>query len=123
MTKLWMTSLFSVALMMPAWTQETPAPPTTPDEEELTPEKVMQLLSEAQRLMLKSEELLHNSSRGKALETEKDLLEKLKELEKEEPGLLSVEIMKKVKKLMDQAQKKQKSSLEKITEIIKKTRA
>lgn len=115
----WLTMLLVVAL--PVGAQDAPVPQGG-DEDELTPEQAMKLLRDAQELMVKSEELLHDSSRGKALETEKDLLKKLEELQKEDPTLLQAEILAKVKKLMERAQKKQEKSLEKLAEIIKKAK-
>jgi hypothetical protein len=83
----------AVALAASAWAQDVPKPekeaPKAPgapgeDEEDLTPEKALALLKDAQGLMVKSEDLLHGSSQGRALETQKDILDKLKDLLKDE---------------------------------------
>ena len=90
-----------------------------PDDDELTPEGAMELLKSAHELMEKAEELLNDSSRGKALETEKDLLAKLEKLE---PALAQKHILEKVGKMIEKAHKREKDAIDKINELIKKAR-
>ena len=90
------------------------------DDDAFSPQEAMEMLKEAQDLMTTAEELLNDSSRGKALETEKDLLAKLdKILDSEKSDL----IMKKVEKMMDKTLEKQKGAIDKLAEIIKRARA
>ena len=95
------------------------------DDDELTPEEAMRLMKEAQVLMMTAEELLHDSSRGKALETEAEIMKKLQELLKDEkdPAALQKQILKKIGRLMKKVQQKQEGVLGKLTEIIRKARA
>src|SRR5688572_1672836 len=120
---------FLFAIAAPAYAQEDKqepkeAPPgaEAPEEDELTPAQAMELLADAQRLMGKSEELLNDSSRGKALETEKALMERLERELKDEPGALQKRILEKVGKLVEKAEKKEKDAVDKLAEIIKKAK-
>jgi hypothetical protein len=72
--------------------------------------------------MGKAEELLNDSSRGKALETEKQLMERLERELKDEPGALQKRILEKVGKLVEKAEKKEKDAADKLAEIIKKAK-
>ena len=104
---------------------DKPAPPPqdqAPEEDELTPAQAMELLEDAHRMMGKAEELLNDSSRGKAIETEKALLERLERELKDEPGALQKRILEKVGKLVEKAEKKEKDAVEKLNEIIKKAK-
>ncbi|MBI4563601.1 MAG: hypothetical protein HY716_02780 [Planctomycetes bacterium] len=94
----------------------------TPDEEDdgLTPADAMELLGEAHDLMGAAEELLNDSSRGKALETEKDLLKKL---EKEDPEFVQKQILEKIGRLVQKAEEKEKGVVDKLNEILKNLRA
>jgi len=101
------------------------APPGTEpqeEEDELTPAQAMELLEDAHRMMGKAEELLNDSSRGKAIETEKALMERLQRELKDEPGALQKRILEKVGKLVEKAEKKEKDAAEKLNEIIKKAK-
>lgn len=103
--------------------KEAPPPQEqAPEEDELTPAQAMELLEDAHRMMGKAEELLNDSSRGKALETEKELLARLERELKDEPGALQKRILEKVGKLVEKAEKKEKDAIEKINEIIKKAK-
>jgi hypothetical protein len=117
--------LFAIAVPF-AYAQEgeKEAPPGTeePQEDELTPAQAMELLEDAHRMMGKAEELLNDSSRGKALETEKALLERLQRELKDEPGTLQKRILEKVGKLVEKAEKKEKDAIEKLNEIIKRAK-
>jgi hypothetical protein len=92
------------------------------DEDELTPAQAMELLEDAHRMMGKAEELLNDSSRGKALETEKALMERLQRELKDEPDAMQQRILAKVGKLVEKAEKKEKDAAEKLNEIIKKAK-
>lgn len=129
MKRWWMVAALILAVGVPAWAQggDEPFRPGQENEEDedLTPEKAMELLKESQDLMLKAEEMLNDSSRGKALETEQKLLKKLEELLKDEkdPSLARKKILEKIDKLMDKAQKRQQGAVDKLSEIIRKARA
>jgi hypothetical protein len=102
--------------------KEAPGGEPQEEEDELTPAKAMELLEDAHRMMGKAEELLNDSSRGKALETEKALLERLQRELKDEPDALQKRILEKVGKLVEKAEKKEKDAAEKLNEIIKKAK-
>ena len=94
------------------------------DDDELAPGDALETLKEIQAIMEKAEELLHDSSRGKALETEEELMKKLKDaLKDEDPKILQKKIAEKIKKLMEKAQKEQERALDKLRELIKKAKA
>ena len=103
---------------------EKEAPPGAEEgeEDELTPAQAMELLEDAHRMMGKAEELLNDSSRGKALETEKALMERLQRELKDEPDAMQQRILAKVGKLVEKAEKKEKDAAEKLNEIIKKAK-
>src|SRR5688572_26581970 len=114
--------LFAAAVPF-AYAQEgEQEPPEAPEEDELTPAQAMELLADAHRMMGKSEELLNDSSRGKALETEKALMERLERELKDEPGEMQKRILEKVGKLVEKAEKKEKDAVDKLAEIIKKAK-
>src|SRR5689334_14891609 len=72
-------------------------PPANPKEEaELSIEEAMKMLKEVGKLMETAEDLLNDASRGKALETEKELMEKIDKLLKEDPKENPAEAQKKV---------------------------
>lgn len=117
-----------------AWAQEKPPAPKQDkhghdeppeDEDELTPEKALAMLKEVNGLMTKSEELLHDSSKGKALATEAEIAKKLKELLKEEPNPenLQKQIVEKIAKLMQKSEGSQKDAIERMAEIIRKAKS
>jgi outer membrane biosynthesis protein TonB len=110
-------SALILGLASAAWAQEEE------DEDQLTPEQAMEMLKDIRGLMEKSEDLLHDSSRGKALETEKELLEKLEREFKNEPEALQKQILEKVKKLTERSEKKQKDAIDKMQELLKKARS
>src|SRR4026208_1406145 len=70
----------------------------------------------------RAEEPLNDSSRGKAIETEKALIERLERELKDEPGALQKRILEKGRKRAEKAEKKEKDAAEKLGEIIKKAK-
>jgi hypothetical protein len=93
------------------------------DEDQLTPEQAMEMLKDIQGMMTKAEELLNDSSRGKALETEEELIKKLQNELKDDPSAPTKQILEKVKKLNERTEKKQKDAIEKLAELIKKAKS
>jgi hypothetical protein len=118
MRQIAMSMAFLAVAGTSAWAQDPPAP----DEEDdgLTPAQAMELLNEAKELMGKAEELLGDSSRGKALETEKDLIEKLNKLD---PALAQKAILEKIGKLVEKAEKRESDVIGKLDEIIRKAKS
>ncbi|HXG59834.1 MAG TPA: hypothetical protein VNO22_00535 [Planctomycetota bacterium] len=116
------------ALAGPAYAQEgPPAPRKAPaEDEELTPERAMEMLRETHQLMQLAEELLNGSAQGKALETEEALLARLKELLKEEPpagaGDAQKKAIQKIERLMQKSEGSQQGALERLAEIIRKAK-
>lgn len=102
-------------LASPTWAQDG-------DEDQLTPGQAMETLKDIHGLMRKAEELLNDSSRGKALETEEELLKRLRDEFKDEPEALQKQVLEKVKKLMERSEKKQKDAIDRMVELIKKAR-
>lgn len=99
-------------------------PPKEGEEEELTPQKAIQILREVQSLMQKSEDLLENSSRGKDLLTDeqvmKIILKELEEMKDPNPAEIQKKVVEKLKKLMEKSSGKQKEAADKMTELVKK---
>ena len=126
--KTWM-AVMGLALAAPAWAQEgqPPKPEAPPgkqeEDEDLTPEKALELLKETRDLMAKAEELLNESSRGKAVETEKAIVERINELLKDEPEAAQKKVLEKIERLMSKSQGKQKGAMEKIDEILRKAKS
>ena len=121
--KVWL-AIAALALSSPAWAQEGQPPPGKPEEQEdLTPEKALQLLKETRDLMAKAEDLLNESSRGKAIETEKGIVERINELLKDEPEAAQKKALEKIERLMSKSQGSQKGAIDKIDEIIKKAKS
>ncbi len=122
--KTWL-AVMGLALAAPAWAQEGQPPPGKQEEEEedLTPEKAIQLLKETRDLMAKAEELLNESSRGKAVETEKAIVERINELLKDDPEAAQKKALEKIERLMSKSQGSQKSAIDKIEEIIRKAKS
>ncbi len=91
------------------------------DEDQMTPEQAMEMLKDIQGMMSKAEELLNDGSRGKALETEEELMRRLEQ----ELGATEAQkkILEKVKKLTERSEKKQKDAVDKLAEVIKKAKA
>jgi len=115
--KMWIAAAF-LLLGGPAFAQDAPKK----DETELSPEQALDLLKEVQGLMAKSEELLHNSSQGRAVETEADLLQRVNELLKDEPAASQKKVLQKIGKLMEKSEGKQKDAVERIAEVIRRVK-
>jgi hypothetical protein len=111
------TSVLAVSLLA----QEKPAPKD--DHEDLTPEKALEMLKEVQGLMTKSEDLLNDSSRGKALETEEVLLKRINDLLKDDPAASQKKALEKIAKLMEKSEGSQKNAVERMAEIIRKAKS
>jgi hypothetical protein len=107
----------SVAFLFAIGASFAAAQEEEPEDDELTPAQAMELLGDAHGMMVKAEELLNDSSRGKALETERKLIERLERELKDEKGILA-----KVGKLIEKAEKKEKDAADKLAEIIKKAK-
>jgi hypothetical protein len=111
-----LSAAFLFALGTVAWAQDED------DDDQLTPEQAMEMLKDIQGMMAKAEELLNDSSRGKALETEEELLKKLEKEFKDDPTAMQKQILEKVKKLNERTEKKQKDAVDKLAELIKKAK-
>ncbi len=126
--RVWLqAAAWALLACLPAAAQEGPdAPEAEKEGEGLTYEKAVGMLREIEGLMKTSEELLDDSSRGKALETEQQLAEKLKELlkedEKEDPALAQKKVLEKIDRLMKKSEKSQKGAVEGLAEMIRKAR-
>jgi ElaB/YqjD/DUF883 family membrane-anchored ribosome-binding protein len=101
--------------------QDKPAPKE--DHEDLTPEKAIEMLKEVQNLMTLSEDLLNDSSRGKAMETEDAIRKRITELLKDDPAAAQKNALAKIEKLMSKSEGSQKDAIEKMAEIIRKSKS
>jgi hypothetical protein len=108
------------ALVLAAGLQEKPAPKA--DEEELSPEKAVQLLKEVQGLMTRSEDLLNDSARGKSVETEDAILKRINELLKDDPAATQKKTLEKIARLMEKSEGSQKDAVERMAEILRKAK-
>ena len=104
-----------------------PEAPKKDEEEDLTPEKALQMLKEVNELQDLAAELLNATARGKALETEQALLQKLKGLLKEDDKKDSEsaqkKILEKIERLMGKSEGSQKDAADKMGEIIRKAKS
>ena len=103
-----------------------PEAPKKEEEEDLTPEKAMQMLKEVKDLQELAADLLNASSQGKALATEEELLKKLKTVLKEDPKSTEdaqKQILQKIERLMGKSEGNQKDAVEKMGEIIRKAKS
>jgi len=121
--------LMTLALLGGLAVQDKPdKPPGNPKEEaELSIEEAMKMLKEVGKLMESAEELLNDASRGKALETEKDLMAKidrlLKEDPKDNPAEAQKKVLEKIQKMMQKSEKSQGDSADKLGEVIRRVKA
>ena len=104
-----------------------PEAPKKDEEEDLTPEKAMQMLKEVKDLQELAADLLNASAHGKALETEQALLAKIKDLLKEDPKstpeAAQKKILEKIERLMGKSEGNQKDAVDKMGEIIRKAKS
>jgi ElaB/YqjD/DUF883 family membrane-anchored ribosome-binding protein len=102
------------------------APQGGKEDEELTPEKALRMLKDVKELMDVSEELLNSSSMGKAVETEQKILERVRELlkdEKVDPKDAQQKALEKIEKLMRKSEGSQQGAVDKMGEIIRKAKS
>ena len=118
--KVWTAAAF-LLIAGAAYGQDKPAPKE--DHEDLTPEKALEMLKEIQGLMVKSEDLLNDSSRGKAVETEDVILKRIHELLKDDPAASQKKTLEKIAKLMEKSEGSQKDAIERMAEIIRKAKS
>ena len=103
-----------------------PEAPKKDEEEDLTPEKAMQMLKEVKGLQELAADLLNASAQGKALATEQALLAKIKELLKDDklaPEDAQKKILEKIERLMGKSEGNQKDAVDKMGEIIRKAKS
>ena len=98
-------------------------PPPKDDHEDLTPEKALEMLKEVQGLMMKSEDLLNDSSRGKAVETEDAILKRINDLLRDDPAAAQKKTLEKIAKLMEKSEGSQKDAIERMAEILRKAKS
>jgi hypothetical protein len=133
MNKAMTTFAMAFALALPAFAQDKPPgnPPGGPkdpkEEAELSIEEAMKMLKEVGGLMETAEELLNGASRGKALDTEKELLKRIDELlkedSKENPADAQKKVLEKIQKLMGKSEQSQGKSADKLGEVIRRVKA
>ena len=111
----------AVFLALSLLAQDKPAPKD--DHEDLTPEKALQMLKEVQNLMTLSEDLLNDSARGKAMETEEAIRKRINDLLKEDPAAAQKSALAKIEKLMSKSEGSQKDAVERMAEIIRKAKS
>ena len=109
------------ALLLAGVGQDKPAPKD--DHEDLTPEKALELLKEAQGLMTRAEDLLNDSARGRAVETEEAILKRIDDLLKDDPSAAQKKTLEKIEKLMSKSEGSQKDAIERMAEIIRKAKS
>lgn len=128
----WMVWTAAFALLGgAAWAQgdKPPVPddkfrPDAPEDAEpiLPPEEALKMLKEVEGLMDQATELLHDSSYGKSLETEKELLAKIDKLLDQDPAEAQKRVLAKIEKLLSRTQGNQSGAVDKINEIIRRAR-
>jgi hypothetical protein len=111
----------AAAILALGLSQDKPAPKDDP--EDLTPEKALEMLKEVQGLMTRSEDLLNDSSRGQAVETEDVLLKRINELLRDDPAAAQKKVLEKIAKLMEKSEGSQKDAIERMAEILRKAKA
>jgi len=96
--------------------QETPKA----GETDLSPEQALVMLREVQELMARSEDLLNDSSRGRAVDTETDILKRVNELLKDDPSVSQKKALEKIEKLMEKSEGEQKGAVEQMADVIRR---
>jgi len=136
---IWLASL-SFALVPPsAYSQDKPDPqpgkkqgeprdkfrpgPDPAGERELTPEETRLILEECRKLMAQSAQFLNDSSRGKALGTEKELIDKIDRLLQKDSADLQERVLEIIQQLMGRTEKSQGDAVEKLADVIRRARA
>jgi len=115
------TAAATLFLALSIFAQDKPAPKE--DHEDLTPEKALEMLKEIQGLMVKSEDLLNDSARGKSVETEDAILKRINDLLKDDPSASQKKVLEKIAKLMEKSEGSQKDAIERMAEIIRKAKS
>jgi hypothetical protein len=102
---------------------QDPKDPEPGEEENLTPDDAMAMLREIHKLMGTAEELLHGASLGKGALTQEEILKLLKDVEKMDPSDAQKKVLELINKLLSKSEKNQKDVIERITELIKKSKS
>lgn len=103
-----------------------PAPPPAQEEKDLSPEEALKILKECNKLMEEAETLLNDSSRGKALGSEKETIERINKLLGAPPASPEDEqkkVLEKIEKLMGKSGKNQGETVDKLGDVIRRARA
>jgi len=106
------TTLLFLAGTMPVQDKPEPA------HEHPSAEQAIDLLKQIQGLMLKSEDLLNDSSRGKSLETEEAILKRIGDLLKDDPASAQKKTLEKIARLMEKSEGSQKDAIERMTMLL-----
>lgn len=105
---------------------QNPPPPPAQEEKDLTPEEALKILKECGKLMEEAETLLNDSSRGKALGSEKETLERINKLLGTPPANPEDEqkkVLEKIEKLMGKSGKAQGETVDKLGDVIRRVRS
>ena len=105
---------------------QNPPPPPAQEEKDLTPEEALKILKECGKLMEEAEALLNDSSRGKALGSEKETLERINKLLGTPPASPEDEqkkVLEKIEKLMGKSGKAQGETVDKLGDVIRRVRS
>lgn len=120
-------AILALALQNPPAPPAPKPPPEKQEEKELTPEEAIEILKECSKLMEEAEALLNDSSRGKALGSEKATLERINKLLGTPPPKSAEEeqkqVLEKIEKLMGKSQKSQGDTVDKLGDVIRRARA
>ena len=116
-----MGTTLAALLLAAGLVQDRPAPKG--GEEELTPQKAVELLKEVQGLMTRSEDLLNDSARGKSVETEDVILKRINDLLKDDPQATQKKTLEKIARLMEKSEGSQKDAVERMAEILRKAKS
>jgi hypothetical protein len=111
----------AVLLLVAGFVQDKPAPRA--EEEELSPQKAVELLKEVQGLMTRSEDLLNDSARGKSVETEDAILRRINDLLKDDPQAAQKKTLEKIARLMEKSEGSQKDAVERMAEVLRKAKS
>lgn len=98
-------------------------PDTPEDDQPLTPEQALRMLEECRRLMGLAEEDLNDSSKGKVLETEKELVEKIEKLLRDDPASVEKRVLETIRRLLKRSERSQVETVKKLEDVIRRARA